>query len=617
MADGSKKPALNYRALDVVPGSYDAETRTVAVVWSTGADVSRSDWSGNRWVERLSMEPKAIRLGRLNSGAPLLDSHDGYSVSSIYGTTVPGSATIQDGEGRAKVLLSSDPAKAGVVGDVAAGVIRSISVGYVTHAQTIDKPKGGCEVRTATDWEPYEISLVAMPADPGAAVRDAQPLEPTMSIDTTPAAPIDLDAVRAAAITAERTRVAEITVAAAAVRLADVGAKLIADGVTADEARKALISEVATRGNATASAGHSIQITADSGEVKGRALESALLKRIAPKTVLEKGNPYEGMPMARIAEEILRERGIIGAGQYVSPTKAVQMAMAHRVHSTSDFANILANVQNKALMVAYGSEGLNFEAFCTRRDLPDFKSGKLVNVLPLGNMVQVAEGAPVQYATRTDTGETYALLTYSGGFAITRQAIANDDLSALADTPMSHGAAAARVQKDVVWGIITANAAMADTIALFHASHSNLGTAAAMSATTLGELRKLARLQTAGSQTLNLTLAHLIVPAALENAAYTLLQPQADVAQAASLSVVPGLRSLNLIVESRLDANSTTAHYAASASSGIYYGYLSSSGGPVVEQVIDFDTDAIKSKCTLDFGASVGDYRYLYKNAGA
>lgn len=612
MADGSKKSPLTYRALDVVPGSYDAEARTVEVVWSTGADVARSDWTGKRWVERLAMGGKNVRLDRLNSGAPLLDSHDGYSVDSIYGAVVPGSATVADGEGRAKVVLSGDPAKAGVVGDVAAGVIRSISVGYVTHAQSVETPKGAAEIRTATDWEPYEISLVAMPADPGASVRQ-DPLETTMEL--TPA--VDLDAVRSAAVATERTRCADIRAAADAVKLPEIGAKLIADGVTIDAARAALLNEVATRGNANASAGHAPVMLRDSGETKGLLLTEALTQRVISKAKVTEGNPYRHMPLARVAEELLRERGVIGPQQFVSPTEAVRLALSQRVHTTSDFASILANVQNKTLMDAYAMEGINFDAFCRRRDLPDFKTGKLVNVLPLGNMVKVAEGAPVQYATRADTGETFALATYNGGFAISRQAIVNDDLSALADTPASHGAAAARMQKDIVWALITANAAMADGVALFHATHANLGTAGALSKTTLGELRKLARVQTAGAGLLNVQLQHLLIPAAIEELCLTLLNPQVDIAQAASSSLSNGLRSLNVIVEPRLDTASTTAYYAAAAFSGIYYGYLASAGGPVVEQVADFDTDAVKSKCTLDFGAAVGDYRYLYKNAGA
>jgi HK97 family phage prohead protease len=617
MADGAKKSGLNYRAATLQPASYDADAGTVDVVWSTGADVARSDYAGGRWIERLSMTPESVRLDRMNAGAPLIDSHDGYSVRSIFGAVVPGSAMIEDGKGIAKVRLSTDPDKAGVVGDVASGVIRNISVGFMIHAQEVDKPKGGVETRIATDWEPYEISLVAMPADAGAAVRalsgetmDPQPVSPV----------VDVAAERAAAVAAERARATEIRSIAGKVGLSDVGQKCIDDGVTVDAARAVILDALATRDAKAPTHGIHVSMQRDGLETRAALLTDALAQRVGHKG--DKANPFGGVSMARAAEALLRERGVIGADEYVHPARAVELALKHRTHTTSDFASILANVQNKVLMDAYLLEGLNFAAFCRQRDLPDFKSGKLVNILPMGSMVKAAEGSPVQYVTRTDTGETYALVTYNQGFSISRQAIVNDDLAALADVPMAHGAAAARLQKDVVWAIFTDNSAMADSIALFHASHSNLGTAAALSATTLAELRQMARKQTAGSARLALELKHMIVPPELEGTARKLLGPTLDIAQAASAAADSDLRMLQLIVEPRLSDSSisgysATAHFASAAFSGIYYGYLAGTGGPVVQQVVDFDTDAVKSKCVLDFGANVGDYRYLFKNAGA
>jgi hypothetical protein len=564
------------------------------------------------------MEPKAVRLDRLNAGAPLLDSHAGSSVDSIYGAVLPGSAAIVDGRGVAKVQLSSDPDKAGVVGDVARGVIRNISVGFMVHAQTVEKPKGGVEIRTATDWEPYEISLVAMPADAGAAVRAL----PGETMDLQPAPVLDPARLAAAdAVAAERARANEILSLAKRHNLADVGERLVADGVTVDAARAAILDELATRQSKAPTSGVSASIVRDGVETRAALVADAIAVRAGRKSQVA-ANPLLGVSMARAAEVMLRERGVIGADEHVTPARAVSLALTHRTHTTSDFASILANVQNKVLMDAYLQEGLNFAGFCRQRDLPDFKSGKVVNILPLGNMVKVAEGSPVQYVTRADTGETYALATYNQGFAISRQAIINDDLAALADVPMAHGAAAARLQKDVVWALFTDNSAMSDSIALFHASHSNLGTAAAMSATTISELRQLARKQTAGSGRLALELRHFIVPPELEGTARKLLGPTLDIAQAASAAIDSNLRTLELIVEPRLSDSSitgysTTAHFASAAFSGIYYGYLAGTGGPVVEQVVDFDTDAVKSKCTLDFGAAVGDYRYLFKNAGA
>ncbi|MHC1741520.1 MAG: hypothetical protein AB9873_00650 [Syntrophobacteraceae bacterium] len=61
---------------------------------------------------------------------------------------------------------------------------------------------------------------------------------------------------------------------------------------------------------------------------------------------------------------------------------------------------------------------------------------------------------------------------------------------------MSMGRAANRAVSDDIWGLLTANAAMGDGVAIFHSTHKNLGAQGALSETTLTELRKLMRLQT-------------------------------------------------------------------------------------------------------------------------
>ena len=63
------------------PDTIDAEARSVEVVWSTGAMVRRTDlWTGKRYDEVLSLDPRHVDLSRLNSGAPLLNAHGAYTL---------------------------------------------------------------------------------------------------------------------------------------------------------------------------------------------------------------------------------------------------------------------------------------------------------------------------------------------------------------------------------------------------------------------------------------------------------------------------------------------------------------------------------------------------------
>lgn len=154
--------------------SVNSETRTADLIFSTGAPVDRFDrLSGKRYREVLSMKPAHIRLDRLNAGAPLLDSHSAYSVGDQLGAVVRGTARIEKGQAIARVRFSKRDAVEPIFQDVQDGIISAVSVGYRVHRfEETEGRDGAIATRVATDWEPFEVSLVSMPADAGAKVRD-------------------------------------------------------------------------------------------------------------------------------------------------------------------------------------------------------------------------------------------------------------------------------------------------------------------------------------------------------------------------------------------------------------------------------------------------------------
>lgn len=168
-------------ALRAAVSTVNDDARTVDLVFSTGAAVERMDWwTGKRYLEKLSLDPTHVRLDRLNTGAPLLDAHSAWSVGDILGTVVADSARIAKGKALATVRFSRRDAVEPIWQDVRDGIIKSVSVGYRVHAFEEDAGKDNkLPVRTAVDWEPFEISMVPMPADAGAHVRsDRRDLNP-------------------------------------------------------------------------------------------------------------------------------------------------------------------------------------------------------------------------------------------------------------------------------------------------------------------------------------------------------------------------------------------------------------------------------------------------------
>jgi len=149
------------------------DERTVELVFSTGAAVERMDWwTGKRYLEKLSLKPEHIRLERLNAGAPLLDAHSAWSITDQIGVVESDTVKLTAKEARATVRFSKRKSVEEIWGDVLERIIRNVSVGYRVHKFEEDVSKGNAlPVRTAIDWEPYEISMVPMPADVGAQVR--------------------------------------------------------------------------------------------------------------------------------------------------------------------------------------------------------------------------------------------------------------------------------------------------------------------------------------------------------------------------------------------------------------------------------------------------------------
>jgi Caudovirus prohead protease. len=189
-------PPLDLRA---AIGDVNDAARTVDLTFTTGADVVRFDWeTGLRFIERLSMDPKHIRLDRLNAGAPLLDSHSAYSIASQIGVVEPGSVTLTSKEGRATVRFSKRADVEPFYQDVRDGIIRNVSVGYRVHRfeETAPTSKSAMPVRLATDWEPYEISMVPMGADAGARVRSSKDVPTNLCVMLTPGHTDDADRAR-------------------------------------------------------------------------------------------------------------------------------------------------------------------------------------------------------------------------------------------------------------------------------------------------------------------------------------------------------------------------------------------------------------------------------------
>ncbi|EDZ1879322.1 major capsid protein [Salmonella enterica] len=146
------------------------DDRIVELAFSSEAPYSRiyTDQNGDpvELKEILVHDKDAVDLDVLNDKASLLFNHE---FDNHIGVVVPGSARIdEDGVGRALVQFSKVGQLANETYEkVKEGTMSKVSVGYTVLEGHADFSKG---VYFVTKWQPYEISIVSVPADSSVGV---------------------------------------------------------------------------------------------------------------------------------------------------------------------------------------------------------------------------------------------------------------------------------------------------------------------------------------------------------------------------------------------------------------------------------------------------------------
>lgn len=643
-------PMAQIRA-DFSPATINKEKRTIELVWSTGKKGLRRTWDGS-YFEELSLDKGHVRMERLESGAaPLVNAHNHRwgGLEAVIG--VVERAWLENGQGKAMVRFSDREEVQGIWRDIENGILKNVSVGYNVYRYERQPDVDGEEAPTyrAVDWEPVEISMVPVGFDEKAVVRGKD--EPSahcvfinnlpdkrneevreMSVKVKegekatvvdPGSTVDVEQekkrAREEAKAAEKVRQADIRKACKSLGLSEQFAqRMIDEDHDIEKVRELAIEEKAkesdkieTRGGVQAEGGKPAHLAE-----RKEGVVNALMHRHDPSRVklTDAGRNFRGMSLMEIARDFLEAGGVRTRG-------LEKLELATRAfHSTSDFPEVLANVATKTLRQAYDEAPRTFTAWARRATLPDFKQVSRVNLGEAPELEKVLESGEIKRGTIGEAAEKYQLATYAKIVGITRQVIVNDDLDAFTRIPAKFGFAAASLESDVVYAILTANAALSDAVALFHSTHKNLGTGGVPSLTTLGEFRKLMRVQKGidGKRTLNIALKYVIAPAALETLFDQLLVQSTVPALDSSTNPFKG--KVVPIIEPRLDAASALVYYGAcdpNQCDTVEYGYLEGQEGVFTETKMGFDVDGMEVKARLDFAAKAIDFRGLVKNAGA
>lgn len=580
---------IHVRNLTPRPTTVDTASRTVEAIVSTGADTPRAGF-----IERLDLS--GADLSRL-VGAPVLDAHRSASTRDQLG--VIEAAELRPGGIWVRMKFRSNTAAESVLADIEDGTLRGLSIGYQV-AEWKEERDGNRRIRIAKQWTPIEVSVVPVPADPGAHFRAGANMpenQTTVETTTTQTAP---DVSTRAQINAEIRTIAETAGLTRAWADEQIDA-----AASADDARRAAFDVMQRQSAATTTRSTRATITTDHtdpAEIATRAGE-ALFARSHPEHALsDAARPYAAMSTIDLARDCLRRSGASVTGL------TADTVITRALHTTSDFPLILGDAVGRELRRAYQAAPSGVRQVARQTTARDFRAKRALQFGEGPELKKVSEGGEFQHGTIEESAETYSVETFGRILSISRQALINDDLGAFTQIPAKLGNAARAFEASQLVAKLIENPAMSDGVAVFHADHGNLTDPyAAPGLTPLSGARLAMRKMTGlGGELIDATPRFVLVPAELETTAE---QALAEIAATKTADHNP-FENLTLVTDPRLTDPEQWYIVADPAMiDGLEYAYLEGAPGPQIETRQGFEVDGVQMKVRLDFGCGWTDYR--------
>lgn len=624
---------LHVRKAPARATSFDPENGSFTAVIATGTPVQRRDSTYGDYFEVLSMAPKSIRLERLRSGAaPLLDSHRSGSAKDKIGIVTD--ARIENGELVADAKLSPRDDVKPIASDLAAGTAPAVSVGYQVFASVESRDQGGNLLITHTDWMPIEVSLVAIPADPNAHVRNLKgnTAMKTQNVNNQNENLTDDDS--GVIVTRsqddggsqnDRRALEFYELAARRGLSAEFARGHIRAGSTVEQFRLAMLEESAANAVVISSrSGDENNATLDNPDFLARSIEGALVARMTGQRPEGASAELMGRTLLDMGAMLVQARG--GRPAWGNRDRLATQVMERSIGgmlATSDFPNLLTTSGNRVLNEAYRAAQTPLMGLAKRRDAVDFRALTTIKLSEAPRLSEVKEGGEVTHGSRSEAKESFKLKTYAKIFSLSRQAIINDDLGAFADSNAAFGRAAAQTEADLLVSLLTPNSGngvnLDDGSPLYGtgATRGNKAAAgAAISITTLNAARQALRgmKDIDGKTPINVTPKHLVVGPAKETEAEQFLATTLYPNQNSAVNPFAG--KILVSVDPRLTGNAWRLFADPAEIATIMVAYLNGADGPAVETRLGWDVLGLEVRAVLDFGCGVNDFRGTYLNPG-
>ena len=286
--------------------------------------------------EVLSHDGDSVDLGRLNDGAPLLFNHD---PSRVIGVVERAWVDGEKKRGMAEVRFSRNAFAQEVLADIRDGVLRNVSVGY--GIGKLEESRDVDNTYVATRWEPHEVSVVSVPADPSIGIGRTLASDPAAPAapSTVQPSPVmedikapNLEEVRAAAQAEERTRIASITALCREHGADDLAQSLIERGATEADAMRDVLQTIAKRAKQPAqpkaapavSAVEPVAQSADIGLSEKETRQYSFVRAIRAQAFPNDRSAYDAAAFEREVSAAVEQRTGRAAQGYLVPDEVLR-----------------------------------------------------------------------------------------------------------------------------------------------------------------------------------------------------------------------------------------------------------------------------------------------------
>ena len=675
--------SLHLRAA-FVPSTLNEEDRTMELIFGTETPYLRSGWNGNynEVLSFAPEHVRMDRLN--SGAAPLLDNHDRWGgAKTVLGVVekawiegAEGRAIVRFSK-REEVEEVFQDVKDGILKGISVGY----RVYTYEEKSNTASPVGAStanEVKTYTaiDWEPMEISIAPVPADYNSVIRSEEdanqvtiikhnPSNTTemkreqiiaaltrsgISVDPnctdeellaqleralkpdTPTPPAAAPAASAeeqarAATAAERKRVSDIQeLCRKAGTDSEQVEKYIKDGTSAENVRSEVLQRfLDSDPNKGASA--NARVTRDEADVTRERMVNAMALRsgeVAPKHFtadqIEGAREFRGMRLVDVAKDCLER-----AGESVRGMDEMHIVGRAITSSTSDFPILLEGTNRRVLLANYEAIADTWRRFCSVGSVSDFRENKRLRLGSFSSLDVVNENAEYKTKQINDASfEKISIATKGNIINVSRKMIINDDLSGFTRLAAMLGRAAARsIEKDV-YALLALNSGlgpnMVDGNPLFHASHGNIGTGAALSVASIdADLVLMAsQMDPDGNDYLDIRPEILLISKSLESAAKVINSSTYNPDVNNKLQAPNPVSSAfsDIVGTPRLTGTRRYMFANPSVEPVLEVAFLNGVQTPFLETEEGFTVDGMKWKIRLDYGVGAVGFKGAFTNAG-